>query len=186
MTDFARAVFSKLMLASMLGILFALALPGSLYSQDNAVPDDFEVVYISSPALVVQDIDRETLTISANGKVSLSKVARYTGTFPDFVREELPEQTITISSGALDQIYAAITENDFFGLEARYNDPAIIDGDWAELRVTANGQSHTVRTRNIKVRAFDRITMTINGVLPEQRRLLYNAINGADYEEVER
>lgn len=154
------------------------------WAQD--IPDDFEVVFTSSPALVSEDIDIETLTINSAGEVVLSPKVYYAGQIPNYTREELPEMTLQLNPEALSAIFAAINENDFFTLKESYNDPGIMDGDWAELTITAGGVTHRVRTRNIKVNAFDRITVTINDTLPVERRLKYNAINGADYEEVER
>lgn len=164
--------------------LFSGLFSTSVLAQD--IPEDFEVVYTSSPALVGEDIDIESLTITAGGAVVLSPKVWYAGQIPNYIREELPELSLQLAPEALSTIFNAITENDFFTLNESYTDPNIMDGDWAELTITAGGRTHTVRTRNIKVNAFDRITITINGQLPEQRGLKYNAINGADYEEVER
>ena len=168
------------------GLIFFLVFTVSSPAQPANVPEDFEVVFTSSPALVGEDIDIESLKITAGGTVVLSPKVWYAGQIPDYTREELPELSLELAPEALSAIFNAITENDFFTLNENYNDPNIMDGDWAELTITAGGQTHTVRTRNINVDAFDRITVTINDQLPEERRLLYNAINGADYEEVER
>ncbi|MEE8294189.1 MAG: hypothetical protein V3R64_00610 [Sphingomonadales bacterium] len=173
----------KALFAAFIFLFFALFSSLAL-AQD--VPEDFEVVFTSSPALVSQDIEIESLKINANGEVVLSPKVWYAGQIPDYTREELPEMTLQLNPEALAGILKAINENEFFTLDANYNDPNIMDGDWAELTITAGGQTRTVRTRNIKVNAFDRITIAINGQLPVERRLKYNAINGADYEEVER
>lgn len=167
-------------------VLFFLVPVFGTGAQSQDIPDDFEVVFTSSPAIVVQAIDIETLKINSAGEVVLSPKAYYSGQIPDVTREVLLELHLVLDAETLNQIFLAINENDFFSLDENYNDPKIIDGDWAELTITANGKTHTVKTRNIKVNAFDRITVTINDTLPEPRRLKYNAINGADYEEVER
>lgn len=172
--------------AVLAGLIFSLVFTVFSSAQPANVPEDFEVVFTSSPALVSQDIDIETLTINSAGEVVLSPKVWFAGQIPDYTREEFPEMTLQLNPEALAGILKAINENDFFSLDEIYNNPNIIDGDWAELTITAGGQTHTVRTRNIGVNAFDRITVTINDQLPEERRLLYNAINGAGYEEIER
>ena len=174
------------LLSVILAALIAMFFSATVFSQDAEIPEDFSVAFTSRPMLVSGDIDIETLTIAADGEVTLSPKVWYSGMIPDITRQELPEITISLDGEALGEIYDAISENEFFSLEPYYEDPMIVDGDLAELTITANGQTHTVTTRNIKVNAFDRITVTINSHLPEERRLLYNAINGAGYEEVER
>lgn len=173
----------KALLSGLVFIIFSF-FSGVTLAQE--VPEDFEVIFTSSPALVAEDIDVESLKITAGGEVVLSPKVWVAGQFPNSTREDLPEMTLQLTPEALSGIFAAINENEFFSLKANYNDPNILDGDWAELTITSGGQTHTVRTRNIKVAAFDRITVTINDTLPIERRLKYNAINGADYEEVER
>lgn len=173
-----KALFSAIV------FLFAGLFSTSVLAQE--VPEDFEVVFTSSPALPSRAIDTETLTINSAGEVVLSPKVHFTGRVPNQTREVLFELHLVLDAEALARIFAAINENEFFTLNENYNDPNIMDGDWAELTITSGGQTRTVRTRNIKVVAFDRITVTINGQLPEERRLKYNAINGADYEEVER
>lgn len=172
---------------TVLGLVFVPFLfATNSFSQNAVVPEDFSIVFKSESLHAPKNIGIETLTLDASGEATLSPKVWYSGTIPDLTREDLPEETLMLSAEELGQIYSAILENDFFSLDAYYNDPMIMGGDKAELTITANGQTKTVTTRNIKVKAFDRITVTINAALPEKRRLLYNAINGAEYKEVER
>ena len=49
-----------------------------------------------------------------------------------------------------------------------------------------DGRTHTVRTVNHRVFAFDRIVITIDRELPKGRRIQYNALHVKSYPEVER
>jgi len=98
----------------------------------------------------------------------------------------LPATTLKISSDAVARIYKAVLEQRFFELQPLYSDQTIKDGDQAEITVTANGQTHSVRTVNIRVYAFDRITIAVDRELPIERRIQYNALHEASYKGIER
>ncbi|MFH1855941.1 MAG: hypothetical protein ABH836_01775 [Candidatus Omnitrophota bacterium] len=76
----------------------------------------------------------------------------------------------------LDMIYAAIVENDFFKLNKEYIAKDTLDGSFAELTVTANNKTHTVRTQNTAQEDFDNIIMTINLVVPDDNKIIYNEL----------
>ena len=73
-------------------------------------------------------------------------------------------------------IYESIVENQFFDLKKEYIETDVLDGSFAELTVTVDKKTHTVRTRNIAVTGFDRIMITVNIVTPKDNKIIYNEI----------
>jgi len=145
------------------------------FGQDAPPPADLEISLYSAPVITGFKPGPAEVVISADGSAVLT-------------RGENPEaaKTITLPDGALARIWAALEKNQFFTLKPRYEDPGVLDGDWAQISITANGQTYRVKTINIKVTAFDNISLAINAELPEGERIKYNALLGADYNEVER
>ena len=147
-------------------------------AMSQSFPNDFSVELVSGVLQPGYPIGPERVTINASGSVNYSEMER--------ADRMLAAENSEISREAVAAIYASITENDFFGLKERYESPAILDGDYAELTITANGNTHSVRTVNIKVKDFDDIVTIINRQLPEDRWIIYNALHIDEYDEVER
>jgi len=152
---------------------------GSAWAQPAAVPADFSIRIVSAslePPRTPPDI--ESIEVKASGDATLSAMPGKNG--------RLPATTLKISSDAVARIYKAVLEQRFFELQPLYSDQTIKDGDQAEITVTANGQTHSVRTVNIRVYAFDRITIAVDRELPIERRIQYNALHEASYKGIER
>jgi hypothetical protein len=75
----------------------------------------------------------------------------------------------------MDQIWNKIISNGFFDLDETYTFPAT-DGTFANMTVTANGETHSVETDNIDLFEFDDIIRTINQLTPGKNDLFYNAV----------
>ncbi len=150
----------------------------AISARGQTMPRDLTIELVSAPNVAGGPFGLESIAIASDGTVRLSRRDSYAG--------PLPETTIVIDAAALSRLYRAITDNDFFTLKSRYNDPAIDDGDYAKLTITAHGKTHSVRTVNIRVTAFDQIALAINREMPDGRRVLYNALHIDDYMEVER
>ncbi len=148
-------------------------------SQTVAVPNDFHVQLVSSsrgPPRTPPDI--ESVDISSSGDTALSAMPGKNGW--------LPPTSLKLSAEALARIYRAILDQRFFELRPLYEDAGIRDGDQAKITVTAAGRTHTVRTINITVYAFDRVTIAVDRELPIERRIQYNALREPSYRAVER
>ena len=101
--------------------------------------------------------------------------------------QELPATSVNLPREAIQRIYAAIQNERFFDLQPLYRDEHKVDGDQAEMTVTAAGKTYKVRTVNIRVGAFDRIAGAIDRELPAERRIQYNALRPeANYRSIER
>ena len=157
---------------------FVAALAGSAAAQSSIspVPADFKVRLESmarrpgSPVAWVE--------IDASGRARLSRIQEG--------GQDLPEASLSISAAAIARLWARIQAERFFELQPVYRDPDIHDGDMAKITLTAGGRTHAVRTVNIRVLAFDRVTLAIDNELPKPRRIQYNALRVGDYKAVER
>jgi hypothetical protein len=98
----------------------------------------------------------------------------------------LPPAMIRLPADRVRMIWQQIVTDRFFELNPLYEDPRVQDGDAAEMVITANGRTHRVRTKNIRVNAFDRIVLVIDATLPPERRIQYNALHVTAYRAVER
>lgn len=177
--NFAMPLVRKVrILVGLFTLLFTFFIFNPSSGQDPMVPEDFEVVLTSGPALQDSPLDIESITINADGTAILS--ARQGN------GEPIPQTTIELSEDSLEGIYQAVQDRRFFELDEVYSDPAILDGDYAILRITANGTTHEVRTENIRVFDFDLVAMAVNARVPFERGVIYNALREADYKEVER
>lgn len=146
--------------------LFIVFTPLTETAFAQAIPEDFEVSLSSAPVnpsalpgpmgIVVNDNDTAILTRTDTDGEETTK-------------------TLTLDPGASAAIWQAIQDQGFFALDPAYNDPAILDGDYAIIQVTANGETHEVRTTNIAVGAFDMVALWINSFLPPEDMVLYNA-----------
>ncbi|MFQ5562444.1 MAG: hypothetical protein ACE5FO_02635 [Parvularculaceae bacterium] len=143
-----------------------------------AAPDDFKIVLSASPRAPGDPFGSQTVEITADGAVWLSSVRTPDG--------ELPERKLKIKNAAVDRIWTAVEEHDFFGLKPEYRDEEIRGGDFAAITVWANGRKHQVKTVNIRVLDFDLITVAINAELPKDRVVVYNALFVEDYTTVQR
>jgi hypothetical protein len=88
----------------------------------------------------------------------------------------IKKNSFTLSDSGLRYIYRAIIKNDFFDLEKEYIDKSFFGGSYAQLSVRANNKTHTVRTENMAVDAFDDIMIAINIATPPNNDVIYNEI----------
>lgn len=136
----------------------------------DGCPQDFDFLGVTGgfhPKTILMK-----LHINSDGEATYSKLYpedRSTGEWTvisqfDFTEEEM------------DQIWDAITSNEFFNLQSFYQDTNVRDGTYAEVTITGGGKTHTVRTENIPVRKFDAIVEFINSLTPGDNDLYYNAL----------
>ncbi|MFH0940799.1 MAG: hypothetical protein V1840_02980 [Candidatus Omnitrophota bacterium] len=81
-----------------------------------------------------------------------------------------------VKGAALRFIYGVIKDTDFFSLKEEYIAEDVLDGSYAQLTITADKKTKTVRTRNQAVKAFDRIMLAINVATPPNNKVVYNEI----------
>ncbi len=143
-----------------------------------AAPDDFKIVLSTSPRAPSDPFGRQTVEIKSDGSVWLSSVKTSHG--------DSPERKIKIKKAAVDRIWTAVEERDFFNLKPEYRDEEIRGGDFAAITVWANGNKHQVKTVNIRVTDFDFVTIAINEELPKDRVVVYNALFILEYTAVQR
>lgn len=172
-----QSFFFSFVFLALLGVLTAFAFPREGFSQDLSVPDDFEIMLTSAPNLLANPLEKESIVIRADGTAWFSARIGEDGPFP--------EAEAQLAEGAVEAIYKVVRERNFFDLEALYTDPEILDGDYAEITVTADGVSHQVRTVNVRLFDFDLIAMTINARVPRDRTVIYNALIAGHYREIE-
>ena len=73
------------------------------------------------------------------------------------------------------QLWALIQEVGFFD-QAPSQIADVVDGTFAELEITADGNTHTVLTQNLELPAVDDIVVAIDASLPADSKIIYNAI----------
>ena len=86
--------------------------------------------------------------------------------------------TVTAVSFSPDQVsavYSAVQAGNFFSLPASHIGNAV-DGTFAELTITAQGNTHKVLTQNLALTAFDDIMLALNAALPSGSKVVYNEI----------
>jgi hypothetical protein len=144
-----------------------------------AVPGDFKVKLTSAARGPVRSPpDIESIEIDASGAAASSAM--------DGPEGRLPAAKLKLSRDAVARIHRAILDQRFFDLKPEYSNPSVLQGDQAQIVVTAGGRTRRVRTVNIRVHAFDRITIAIDRELPIERRIQYNALHTDSYRAVER
>lgn len=146
--------------------------------ESESIPPDLAIYLASAPRHASVIPGGHSVTIDAKGNALLSGVESPTG--------PLPEMQVTLSQEDMEDIWSWIQKERFFELDSEYRDENIMGGDFAEMEITANGKTHKVLTINMRVYAFDRISVVIGHYLPEGRRIQYNALYAPQYQSVER
>jgi hypothetical protein len=155
------------------------AKPALAQAQLTAVPADFSIRIVSSALGTTETPpDIEWVEIKASGDALFSAMPSQRGW--------LPAGSVKIRPDAVARIYKAVLDQRFFELQSLYSNPSIDDGDEADTTVTAGGRTYSVRTVNITVFAFDRVTLAVDRELPIERRIQYNALREPSYNKVER
>ena len=111
-----------------------------------------------------------SIRIHSNGQVL------YTRYQPgDLGTSPLAQDTSIIAPSAIGRIWESIEANNFFSLKADSSDGGEINArTFVRLSISADGESHEVRTQNVAFYEFDRIVNAINGELPADHRLEYD------------
>jgi hypothetical protein len=151
-----------------------------LAKADLKVPEDFTMVIHSGPRMKRSAAAALFLSLNAKGTAKYYKTNVKGKSDFSLIKE------FTLSPGMVNKIYATTISERFFQLKPHYKDPEILDGDFAQIEIHANGKSYRVRTVNIKVDAFDRIVTTVNNFLPKGVIIYYNAMTVDSYKKVER
>lgn len=134
------------------------------------IPKDFKIIAAAGGVAPGSTVDK--VEIGANGGAvhyEMSAKNRAKGIFTE-------KERFKVEEAALRHIYRMIKKNDFFGLNNDYKAEDVLDGNFAELTVTMDGRTHSVRTRNIEVKRFDEIMIAINMATPGLKMVVYNEI----------
>jgi len=134
------------------------------------LPKDFKIVAITGGISPAESVEKAE--INAKGEVIYYAISPKDRA--KYVFEEVARFKINLQE--LKYLYVRIKENNFFKLKNEYVDKYVLDGSFAQLTVTANGRTHTVKVRNIRQKAFDNIMIAINLALPDEYRVIYNEI----------
>jgi len=164
------------------GIFLAIALvlfpPNFAASQDSDTPEDFELTLFSAPIMKGALPGPHGVIIHRNNTATFFSV--------DPNGEKITGKNVEMDDGAVDALYRVVQEQDFFDLKPLYEDPRVMDGDYAVLTVTANGATHSVRTTNIKLKPFDTISLWVNSFFEPEDMIIYNAFIDGDMKDAER
>lgn len=176
---FLKHVRNYLLFPVLISFLLLFVAP-SLFAEpkDQTPPNDFEIFIHSAPRLPASSSPGSALFLETNGRCMFYETSPADG------EKYVLKKEIILNPKAIEKIYTVIKKEKFFALKAEYRDPEIMDGDFAEMEVTANGKKHGVRTINIKVDAFDNIVLEINSHLPEGVDVIYNALHVDGYKRV--
>ena len=170
--------FIRLLLLAFFALIAAFAFMLSAQSQETEAPEDFEITLFSAPVFKGGQPGPYGVVISRDGTASF-----YT---QDLDGEIIFGKTVSMEDGAVDALYRVVTQQEFFSLKADYNDPGILDGDYAVIVVTMDGQTHEVRTTNIRLAPFDKIALWVNSYFDPDNMILYNAFVDRELEEATR
>lgn len=157
--------FSSTRLSTVILGLLLLSVAGPAAAQN--VPADFKL--IGTAGGLAGFAEYATVRVGADGQ----------GLYQRFLPDEpgtpaLEENAFTLSAAELGQLWQAIQTNNFFGLPAETANDDIGDRTFAELIVTANGQTHAVTTENVALAGFDDIVATLNSLTPGDDDLVYD------------
>jgi len=155
-------------------LLTLLTAAPSARAQDSSSkhPDDFHITALFGGVAPWEPIER--LAINSKGEGVLSKAdpeEKMEGRL-----EFVEQKRFQIAGDALDAIYAAVMQNDFFGLNESYRDDEVLDGSFAELTIAAGQKTRRVRTQNIAIDRFDNVVRAINAATQEDNDIIYNEI----------
>ena len=134
------------------------------------VAENFKVVAIAGG--VAPGTKAFKLEIDAKGNCVYYKRTDDSSAQEQFVEVE----RFKIPDFAVERIYKTIKQNNFFSLKSNYINENIIEGSFAILTVTGDSGTHTVKTKNIAVKEFDRIMRAINTLTPGMDKVMYNEI----------
>ncbi len=165
-------------LVLIVGVIFSASPPVLLGKEKMSTPDDFEI-YLQSAGRVPMSAEY-ALLIGPNGHCKYFETPQGQDTGFVLISE------LDLDAKAMEKIYETVKKEKFFELKKEYRDPEVMDGDFAEMEITADGKTHTVKTINIKVDAFDNIVREIDALLPKEMRISYNALHVDSYKRVKR
>jgi len=146
----------------------------------DAVPEDFMISIRSAPRMPGSPAPALFLNIKADGAGTY-----YETTDTEKTNFELKNE-FTLSRKAVEEIYDIVKKERFFDLKPTYRDPDVMDGDYAEIEIRANGRTYRVKTINVKVDAFDNIVRKVNQLVPQYVTIYYNALSTDEYKKVDR
>ncbi len=161
----------KTLLSGLVFIIFSLFSDVSL-AQD--VPEDFEISLYSAPVMPGALPGPMGVVIDSDGTATITKQTD---------SGEETTKTVTLFDGAPAALWGVIEDFGFFNLDPEYVNPNVLDGDYAIIRVTANGETHEVKTTNIRLAPFDAIALWINSNFSPDDMILYNAFLDHDMME---
>ncbi len=145
-------------------LVFSLSL---FYLSSAQTPANLEIIATSGG--LVPGSEASVVHIQSDGS------GTYTRYLPDDpAADPLANQTFTLTSQQLLDIYNAIQNNNFFSLDNEYTDTLITDRTYANLQVIADANNHSVWTQNIAVTEFDNIMMTINAATAPEFNIEYD------------
>lgn len=134
------------------------------------VPKDFKIIAVAGGVAPGTTVDK--VEIDSQGRAVYSQMSannRSKGLFEE-------KEKFQLSVPDLRDIYRTAKKNNFFNLNEKYKNDNILDGSFAELTITAEGITHSVRTQNTSVEGFDKIMISINLATPGMNKVIYNAI----------
>ena len=108
-----------------------------------------------------------TITIDSHGQATYTLYN--TGGFTPVIAES----TFTVSLSNVQQLWQTIQDSNFFNLSSPSPDPAVFDGSFATVTVTANGVSHQVLVRNTPQSTIQSLINLLNTIDPPSLQLLY-------------
>lgn len=134
------------------------------------IPGDFKVVAVTGGLLPGTKVAKVEIDREGNCAYWQKSAGKKTG------NQFVESGRFKLSEAAIRFIFKAVRENNFFSLKENYTAKDILDGNFAQLTVTSDKKSHTVRTQNIHVDRFDNIMFYINMALPTDKRVMYNEL----------
>ncbi len=134
------------------------------------VPQDLKIVAISGG--IAPGSPHYKVEIDAKGNGIYWEILENSTASSVFIEKN----RFIVKGAALRFIYGVIKDTDFFSLKEEYTEENVLDGSYAQLTITADKKTKTVRTRNQALKAFDRIMLAINVATPPNNKIIYNEI----------
>jgi len=161
-------VICMLMITSSIMFVSAASEKNKKESTSTSAPSDFEL--LATAGGIAPWESKSKLEINSDGEAKYYSMDPIESGTWNLVDE------FTLTSTQLDEIWDELIANDFFNMDDNYEDTKWKGGSYAELTVTGDGETKTVRTQNIIIKAFNAIMDVINTYIPGDNGLYYNAL----------
>jgi hypothetical protein len=153
----------------LVAVLFLAAVALIRTQVAGSFPDDFRL--IASAGGIPPWKENRSIELHADGRGTCFVTRPQHRDVGPMVRK----RRFKLSDAEMDTLTDVINTSGFFSLDHEFLSDTV-DGTYAFLEITMNGQTNQVRTQNVAVAGVDDVIVALNSMVPKGCRLQYNAI----------